>query len=153
MKLGAFCQANVNFIWARAPNPINQSFGIITLSLPRWLLRGLDPIGFDRARCNLWSVACNHPFSLCNKEVVAQCIAHEESWLVQLHWRVHISPIGLVPKAHQPGRWQMIVDLSFPPGSSVNNGIDPSLSSICYASIDNLVDIIAAWVRRLFSQL
>ena len=66
---------------------------------------------------------------------------------------IHISPIGLVPKARQLGRWQMIVDLSCLPCSSVNNGIDPSLSSICYASIDNAVEIIAAWVRRLFSQV
>ena len=36
-------------------------------------VEGLDegfPIGFDPARCNLWSVAHNHPSSLCNREVI-----------------------------------------------------------------------------------
>ena len=36
----------------------------------------------------------------------------------------------------------MIVDLSYSPGSSVNDGIDSSLSSIRYASVDNAVEII-----------
>ena len=36
----------------------------------------------------------------------------------------------------------MIVDLSCLPGSSVNDGIDPSLLSICYASVNNAVEII-----------
>ena len=31
-----------------------------------------------------------------------------------------ISPIGLIPKPHQPGKWRLIVDLSSPGGSSVN---------------------------------
>ena len=113
-----------------------------------WLLRGLDegfPIGFDPARCNLRSVAHNHPSSLCNK-VAAQYIAHEVSLgrLVSpvTSEGIHTSPIGLIPKAQQPGRWRMIVDLSCPPGSSVNDGIDPSLSSIHYASVDNAVEII-----------
>ena len=35
-----------------------------------------------------------------------------------------------------------MVDLSHLPGSIVNNGIDPSLSSIHYASVDNAVEII-----------
>ena len=55
---------------------------------------------------------------------------------------IHTSPIGLIPKARQPGRWQMIVNLSCPPGSIVHDGIDPSLSFIRYASVDNVVEII-----------
>ena len=60
---------------------------------------------------------------------------------------IHTSPIGLIPKVRQPGRWWMIVDLSCPPGSSENDGIDPSLSSIHYASVNNAVKLFAAWVR------
>ena len=38
----------------------------------------------------------------------------------QLTQKVHTSPVGLVPKAHQPGRWCMIWDLSSPRGDGVN---------------------------------
>ena len=52
-------------------------------------VEGLDegfPIGFDPARCNLWSVARNHLSSLCNREVVAQYIAHEVSVIGSHCW-------------------------------------------------------------------
>ena len=92
-----------------------------------WLLRGLDegfPIGFDPARSNLQLVARNHPSSFCNREVIAQYIAHEVS-LSHLFGPValegiHSSPNGLNPKAHQRGNWWMIVDLSCPTDSSVS---------------------------------
>ena len=141
--------------WARVPTPISQSHLALLLChhpdrcFVSWLLRGLDegfPIGFDPARCNLWSVACNHPSSLCNREVVAQYIAHEVSLGCLVgpvaSEGIHTSPIDLIPKACQPGRWRIIVDLSCPPGSSVNDGIDPSLSSIRYALGDDAVEII-----------
>ena len=35
----------------------------------------------------------------------------------------HSSPIGLIPKPHHPGKWRLIVDLSSPRGSSVNDCI------------------------------
>ena len=38
--------------------------------------------------------------------------------------RVHISKFGEIPKSHQPGKWQLIVDLSHPKGYSVNDGIE-----------------------------
>ena len=41
--------------------------------------------------------------------------------------------------------WRLIVDLSSPEGQSINDGIDRSVCSIKYASIDDAVDII----RRL----
>ena len=48
----------------------------------------------------------------------------------------HISPMGVIPKAHQPCRWRLIVDLSSPRATSVNNGIAPNLCSLSYVSID-----------------
>ena len=63
-----------------------ESSGIIAMSSPKQvfcivavegLRRGGFPISFDPTRCNLLLVACNHPSSLCNREVVAQYIAHE----------------------------------------------------------------------------
>ena len=36
---------------------------------------------------------------------------------------LHISGFGVIPKAGQPGKWRLILDLSSPHGSSVNDGI------------------------------
>ena len=49
---------------------------------------------------------------------------------------VHVSPIGLIPKGGQPGKFRLIVDLSSPHGASVNDGIDPDLCSLSYFSVD-----------------
>ena len=53
--------------------------------------------------------------------------------------RLHSSPIGLVPKSNQVGKWRMIVDLSFPRGHSVNDGVSKELSSITYAWVEDAV--------------
>lgn len=55
---------------------------------------------------------------------------------------VHVSPMGLVPKAHQTNKWRLIVDLSCPIGASVNDGIDEKLCSLRYASVDNAVSFV-----------
>ena len=31
---------------------------------------------------------------------------------------LHINGYGVIPKKHQPGKWRLITDLSFPEGSS-----------------------------------
>ena len=56
--------------------------------------------------------------------------------------RVHVSPFGVLPKPHQPGRWRLIVDLSAPAAASVNDGIDRRWCSLRYASIDDAVDLV-----------
>lgn len=50
--------------------------------------------------------------------------------------RVHTSPIGLIPKLAQPGKFRLIMDLSAPAGHSVNDGIPPELCLLSYASVD-----------------
>ena len=45
--------------------------------------------------------------------------------------------VGEIPKPHQPGKWRIIVDLSYPKGVSVNDGISQELCSLAYASIDD----------------
>lgn len=54
----------------------------------------------------------------------------------------HSSPIGLIPKPHQPGRWRLIVDLSSPAGHSVNDGISPQIVHMHYASVLDAAEII-----------
>ena len=53
---------------------------------------------------------------------------------------MHISRFGVIPKKSQPGKWRLIVDLSHPQGFSVNDGIDPSLFSLSYTSVDEAVN-------------
>ena len=50
------------------------------------------------------------------------------------------SLIGLVPK--KTGGFRLITHLSYPAGSSVNNGIDDALASVRYSNFDNAVAII-----------
>lgn len=49
-----------------------------------------------------------------------------------------LSPFGVIPKS-QPGKWRLIVDLSSPGGSSVNDGIEPELCSLQYLRLDEVV--------------
>ena len=54
----------------------------------------------------------------------------------------HISRFGVIPKGHQVDKWRLIVDLSYPAGSSVNDGIPKFLCSIRYISIDDAIESI-----------
>ena len=49
---------------------------------------------------------------------------------------LHVSPIGVVPKAD--GGWRMIMNLSYPPVTSINDDIDPSYTSVTYTSFDSV---------------
>ena len=51
---------------------------------------------------------------------------------------VHINRFGVIPKKHQPGKWCLITDLSFPEGKSVNDAIDPNLCSFKYITVDQV---------------
>ena len=48
----------------------------------------------------------------------------------------------MIPKASQPGKWRLIVDLSHPSGSAVNDGISCPLCSLRYVSVDSAVQMI-----------
>lgn len=50
-----------------------------------------------------------------------------------------VSRVGVIPKPHQPGKWRLITDLSFPKGDSVNDGISTELCSVSYATVDDAV--------------
>ena len=52
--------------------------------------------------------------------------------------KVHINRFGAIPKRHQPGKWRMITDLSYPEGNSVNDAIDPALCSLSYITVDQV---------------
>ena len=53
---------------------------------------------------------------------------------------MHCSSFGVIPKKKgKAGRWRLIVDLSSPAGSSVNDGISSELSSSSYTSVDEVM--------------
>ena len=106
-------------------------------------------IGFSQQTTQLRSRSSNHPSSLSNRAVVEERITAEIAsgrlygpLPTYLTPQVHISPLGLVPKAHQTNKWCLIVDLSCPTGGSINDGIAPSLCSLRYASVDDAVRAI-----------
>ena len=155
LLLASFCRSSGKPEWSRAPTPIviGQLGALLghhpDATFVSFIMKGLTegfPIGFEASRCRLRSVARNHPSSLCNGAVVSSYIQKEVS-LGRLvgpisQDGIHTSPIGLIPKARQVGKWRMIVDLSYPAGGSVNDGISRTLSSVRYASVDNAVEII-----------
>ena len=51
-----------------------------------------------------------------------------------------ISPVGLIPKSD--GSWRLITHLSYPPGNSVNDGIDKGLCSVNYTSFDKVSQMV-----------
>ena len=53
---------------------------------------------------------------------------------------LHVSPVGLVPKTD--GGWRLITHLSFPLGTSINDGIDVKFCSVQYTSFDKVTDMI-----------
>ena len=106
-------------------------------------------VGFNSNTTKLQSRKRNHPSCLVNSEVVQDRIQAEVlagrlyGPIPSQHLPgIHVSPLGLVPKAHQTNKWRLIVDLSSPAGSSTNDGIDPNLCSLCYASVDDAISII-----------
>ena len=52
---------------------------------------------------------------------------------------LHCSPFGVIPKKSGNNAWRLIVDLSSPKGSSINDGIRADLASIAYVSTDAAV--------------
>lgn len=53
---------------------------------------------------------------------------------------LHISPVGVVPKAD--GGWRMIMHLSYPPSISINHNIDPIHTTVTYTSFDRVIETI-----------
>ena len=60
-----------------------------------------------------------------------------------------VTPLGVVPKK-TPGEFRLIHHLSYPRGSSVNDGISPEHTSVTYATISNAIQHIKAAGRGCF---
>ena len=55
---------------------------------------------------------------------------------------VQISRFRVIPKGHTPGKWRLILDLSFLDGESVNDGIQPDHCSIKYLKIEEIAQAL-----------
>lgn len=48
----------------------------------------------------------------------------------------------MIPKGRNTGKWRLITILSYPPGYSVNDGIDPTLCSLTYTTVEEITQLI-----------
>ena len=165
LQLEATSALSPSCSWPRGPTPLSvEAFAHHLRSHPdqqfaAFILRRVSFrfwVGYSPGRRALWSQRCNHPSSLANQAVVASHITNEllAGRLVgpipeSLQSVVHTSPIGLVPKGHASGRWRMIVNLSSPQSASVNSGIDKTLCSLQYTSLDDAIGLIRHFGPRL----
>lgn len=56
---------------------------------------------------------------------------------------LQVSKFGVIPKGHGTNEWRLITDLSSPHGTSVNDGIDPELTSLQYLKVDDVAALAA----------
>ena len=115
------------------------------------LLDGLSlgvRIGFNpSASCR--SAARNMPSALAHPDVVqtyleAELVAGNVAGPFDpaILEGVVVNRFGVIPKANKPGKWRLIVDLSHPPDSSVNDGISSADASMSYSRIDDAAHLI-----------
>ena len=127
--------------------------GYPDLVLVTYVLQGICSgfhIGFNRsAHCG--PATSNMRSALDNAQVVQQHL-QEETQLGRVVGPIpqelaltgtQVSPIGVIPKSSQPGKWRLTVDLSSPHDQSFNNGIEPELCSLEYLCMDEGTSRIA----------
>ncbi len=118
----------------------------------RYILDGIQQgfrIGFRYGGHSCQAAKKNMRSALDNTEVVDQYLAKEVGLkrvvgpiATSMLPEAMISSFGVIPKPHQPVKYRLILDLSRPKGSSVNDGIEPEVCSLSYASVDQAVRII-----------
>ena len=123
-----------------------------SLEFREYILGGIKNgfrIGFNR-RANCRSASRNLHSALENAAVVREYLAKEVS-LGRIVGPIvpslapantQISPFGVIPKPHQPGKWRLIVDLSSPASYSINDGIELELCSLHYLRLDEVLQAI-----------
>ena len=126
-------------------------------ALVQYILSGIREgfrIGFDYGKVSCKPAKCNLLSAEMNPDVVTAYLQEEVALgrvlgplQVGSIPGVQVSPFGVIPKGHTPGKWRLIVDLSSPKGSSVNDGISPDLCSLSYISVDDISKAVASLGR------
>ena len=127
---------------------LNRLVPIPVIRLAAYLQRGIH-YGFRIGLSPSQELQCcktNLPSIRLNRQVVDDYIHDEVASeklkpvaTVQELPQIHLSPIGMIPKPNQPGKFRLICDLPSPPNRSVNDRIAPELCSLQYASVDQAV--------------
>ena len=103
-------------------------------------------IGFNSVRCS--SATSNMKSALEQSQVVSEYLQQEcaEGRVLGpftgdelMKSEVMVSRFGVIPKS-SAGKWRLIVDLSFPEGGSVNDGIDPEVCSLQYSRVEDAAE-------------
>ena len=115
-----------------------------------YILEGIQlgfRIGFDYAnyQCHLGKKnmrsAADTPHVVA-RYLEAECRLGRVITLADIEARsVQTSPFGVISKRGTANGWQLILDLSAPPGHSINEGNDPTKCLLKYASIEQAVQI------------
>ena len=120
----------------------------------RYIVDGLSHgfrIGFNR-RFPLRSAAANMGYASLHAGVVSVYLKKELAMDRMLGSfppnfttpELHVNSFGVIPKGHDTGKWRLITDLSFTPGHSVNDGVDPLLCSLSYTAVDHVAEVVVS---------
>ncbi len=121
-------------------------------AMTQFFLQGITAgfrLGFDYTQLDLKSAKRNLQSTYDHPEVVERYI-HKEvlehrvagpfpPWLAP---NMQVNRFGVIPKSHQPNKWRLIVDLSFPRGRSVNDSVPKDLCSMTYVTVDEAIQAI-----------
>ena len=120
------------------------------------LLRGITNgvrVGFDGRKVR--SAVKNLPSVSEKPEVTRDYIGKElKKGNISGPWSREVLPqlitnhFGVILKSN--GKWRLIVDLSYPDGGSVNQGIDKSLTGMVYSSVVDATQVFVAVGQRSF---
>ena len=112
-----------------------------------YILKGIQQgfrIGVDSTH-NFISATKNMRSATLNPQVIEEYIKQELElgnivgpFSKTLAPAVHINRFGVIPKKHQPDKWRLITDLSFPEGASVNDSIESELCSLSYVTVEEV---------------
>ena len=113
-----------------------------------YILQGIQQgfhIGFDGKAGQAVGAKKNMLSALNNPTPVEEYLQEEEAKcrvveiLPPASQQVLVNRFGVIPKRGQANQWRLILDLSYPPNRSVNDGISRDLSSLHYVSVDTAV--------------
>ena len=120
-------------------------------ALVQCILSGIQEgfrVRFDYGKASCKPAQCNLLSAETNPDVVTAYLQEEVTvGRVLSIPGVQVSPFGVILKSHTPGKWRLIVDLSSPKGSSVDDGISSDLCSLSYVSIDDVSRVITSLGR------
>ena len=114
----------------------------------KYILCGIEHgfhIGIQQAPFNLKSSRRNMSSAISHPQVIEEYIGPQVGlgnilgpFQSSEFPEIHVNRFGCIPKKHQPGKWRLITDLSFPKGRSVNDLIDPRLCSLSYITVEEV---------------